>query len=74
MKNPSDYETLKNQIIALIDEWNPSGAALLEIAADVADLYPSLSPFSGLLSATHEQMVILEHREALLKKNGIPIV
>ena len=73
MKNAEAYQVLKSQITALINEWDESGGALLEIAADVADSYPSLSPVSGLLVASHEQMVMLEHRHDLLTKNGIAI-
>lgn len=73
MKNAKAYQSLKNQITTLLRGSDPSGAALLEIAADEADNYDALSHVAGLLSATHEQMVILEHRHELLKKNGIPI-
>ncbi|NEP56706.1 MAG: hypothetical protein F6K31_06730 [Symploca sp. SIO2G7] len=73
MKNAQAYQVLKSQITALIDEWDPSGGALLEIAADVADNYPALSHISGLLVATHEQMVRLEYQNELLRQNDIPI-
>ena len=72
-QNPENYQTLKDQISNLIESYDPSGSALLEIAVDVADKYSALAHVSELLAASHSQMRVLEHRHALLKKHGIPI-
>ncbi|NEZ67921.1 hypothetical protein D0962_35160 [Leptolyngbyaceae cyanobacterium CCMR0082] len=72
-QNPENHQALKDQISNLIESYDPSGSALLEIAVDVADRYSALAQVSELLAASHSQMRVLEHRHALLEKHGIPI-
>ncbi|MEA5464619.1 hypothetical protein [Leptothoe sp. PORK10 BA2] len=77
MQNSADLFTqkqqLKQKLDQLIENYDPSGAALLNMVTDMAESYPALQHVAELLAVACSQMRILEHRHELLNKHGIPI-